>query len=125
MAPARKPLNPTFPKSLNPKSETTATEAETAAAATKRRNVSESLKLRGLKMGCEEGEEMKEREKEKRKLKRRKRGKDQKGVMGRRVKERKKMKDEGIDCHIKKLRNLLVKRTSGFDGVGDIDKFGE
>lgn len=71
-------------------------------------------------MGWEEGEAMKERETEKRKLKRRKRGKDQKGVLGRRVKERKKMKDEGIDCHIKKLRNLLVKRISGFDGVGDM-----
>jgi len=33
------------------------------------------------------------------------------------------MKVEGIDCHIKKLRNLLVKRTSGFDGVGDISRF--
>jgi len=71
-------------------------------------------------MGWEEGEEMKEREKEKRKWKRRKRGKDEKGVLGRRGKERKKMKDEGIDCHIKKLRNLLVKRTCGLDGVGDI-----
>lgn len=52
-------------------------------------------------MGCEEAEEMNERVTEKRNWKVMKGRKDHNGVLGRKEKEKMKMRVEGMDCHIK------------------------
>lgn len=59
---------------------------------------------------------------EKRRRKERKGRKDHSGGFGRVEKKKRKMRKEGMDCQIKKLRKRFFKRRCGGVVGGDMDK---